>query len=100
MAWLNKQIFTVLAIRKLLLHVLQEIFNLLYFLIHLHHTLVFDFSLWFSRAPFQILTQVDNFGVERKSKEYFFFQTSIDFLDDEAIFANLQSEFNFFDFIL
>jgi len=38
--------------------------------------------------------------VERKGKEYLFFQTSIDFLDDEAIFAYLQSEFHFFDFVL
>jgi hypothetical protein len=51
-------------------------------------------------APFEILSEIDNFGVERKCKEDLLLEASVNLLDSEAILRDFKCKFDLLYFVL
>ena len=68
---------------------LKELFYFEDFLGYFHHSEVINFFGGFDSAPFEILSQVNNYRVEWQGKQHIFFQVVINFLNDKAMFLRV-----------
>ena len=92
--------FDVLQVRLLLRAVLEEIFDLFDLFSDLHQPSVFDVGLRILPTPFEVLSQIDDLSMERKSKQTLFFEGILDLFDHEAVFGYLDGEFDLLDLVL
>jgi hypothetical protein len=50
-------------------------------------------------APFEIFSQIDNFGVKGKSKQTLLFEIVFDLFDHKAVFGYFNREFDLLDLV-
>ena len=66
----------------------------------MHHSYVGNLLFRFLVTPFQVISKVDDLGVERQSKKDLLLEASINFLDCEAIFRDFKSKLDFLYLVL
>jgi len=67
---------------------LDEDFDLLDFLSHLHHSQIPNLFGSLNSTPLKVLPQLDNHRVKTQSKQQFFFELILNLIDDKTMFLH------------
>ena len=82
----------VVQVRLLPAAVFQEVLDLSDLFSHSHHSMIRNFLDSLTSSEPQILSELDNFGVEGECEKQVFFEFIVDFHDFEAVLGDVQSE--------